>query len=74
MDSWGDVGSDNSLALDSMGRPHISYREFNYLSWYNDDLKYAYWDGSTWQIQTVEWIGDVGHYTSLALDSSDETI
>jgi hypothetical protein len=35
--SGGRVGGDNSLALDSLGRPHISYFDDNH-----GDLKYAY--------------------------------
>jgi hypothetical protein len=56
----------NSLALDSSGYPHISYYDFS-----NSAFKYARWNGSTWQIQTVDASGDVGLYTSLALDSLD---
>ncbi|MCU0611800.1 MAG: carboxypeptidase regulatory-like domain-containing protein [Candidatus Eisenbacteria bacterium] len=52
-----------SLALDPLGFPHISYHDA-----VNDDLKYAYWDGSAWQIRTVDSEGKVGGYSSLALD------
>jgi hypothetical protein len=53
-----------SLALDAAGRPHISYYDST-----NDDLKYAYFDGTAWQIETVDSAGWVGYYTSLELDS-----
>ena len=54
-----------SLALDSKQRPHISY-----VRW--DHLIYAHWDGSAWQIQTVELPSKaVRFYTSIALDSKD---
>jgi hypothetical protein len=51
--------------LDSSGNPHISYYDAS-----NGDLKYAYWDGSQWQIEVVESDGQVGEWTSLALDSA----
>jgi hypothetical protein len=66
VDSNGEVGLYNSLALDSSGYPHISYRDHT-----NNNLKYARWDGGEWRIETVDSGGNVGFYTSLALDSSD---
>lgn len=62
VDSIGEVGEWSSLALDSSGTPHISYRDMT-----NNDVKYASWDGSAWIIQTVT--GDQGWYTSLDLDA-----
>ncbi|HEC86835.1 MAG TPA: hypothetical protein ENI49_03080, partial [Thermoplasmatales archaeon] len=57
------AGRCNSLALDSEGHPHISYYGEAY-----DDLKYARWDGNSWNIEVVD-STDVGSYNSLALDS-----
>ena len=50
-----------SLALDASGHPHIAYGE--------NHLFYARYDGSAWQIETVDSVGDVGAYTSLARDA-----
>ncbi|KPK64929.1 MAG: hypothetical protein AMK73_04485 [Planctomycetes bacterium SM23_32] len=71
VDSGGSVGSYTSLALDSYGLPHISYRDST-----NASLKYVHWDqessswaglGGSW---TVDSTGSVGYFSSLALDSS----
>jgi hypothetical protein len=62
----GMVGEHSSIALDSSGRPHISYYDY-----FKDDLKYAYRGDSGWVTETVDSAGSVGAYTSLALDSSD---
>jgi hypothetical protein len=68
VDQDGDVGLQSDIALDSTGRPHISYYAAN------GDLKYAYYDGSIWKTELVDSTGNaVASYyvTSLALDSSD---
>jgi hypothetical protein len=59
----GNVGYYSSIDVDSQNRPHISYYDAS-----NDDLKYAYWDGSAWQIQVIDQSGDVGRWTSIAVD------
>jgi hypothetical protein len=60
---------DTSIALDGAGYPHISYCYST--SSLSGALKYARWDGVTWNIETVDTAGSVGWYTSLALDSAD---
>ena len=70
VDSNGYVGWYTSLALDSGDHPHISYHDYANATTKND-LKYARWTGSEWSIETVDSNGDVGWYTSLALDSGD---
>jgi hypothetical protein len=55
----------SSIALDDSGNPHIAYLKED-----TGVLKYVAWNGSSWDIQTVDWDGDVGEFTSLALDSS----
>ncbi len=74
------LGYNTSIALDSDDYPHISY------VWYKEiqeppdpidanSLKYAHWDGSSWQIEFVdESQGDndlVGWWNSIVIDSSD---
>ena len=54
---------DLSLALDSIGNPHISYFDAT-----QDHLDYAYFS-SAWYTQTVDNGTDTGLYSSLALDS-----
>jgi hypothetical protein len=66
VDAAGNVGQDNSLALDGNDRAHISYREF--LSASSGNLKYAEWTGSAWAVETVDTRGNVGRYTSVAVD------
>ena len=65
VDSGGDVGLNPSIALDSSGRPHISYYDST-----NSSLKYAKWNGSAWEIETIDSVGQVGEYNALALDAS----
>ncbi len=60
----GGVGWYTSLALDSHYDPSISYYDI-----YNNDLKYARYNGFSWNLHTVDSSG--GAYTSLALDSQD---
>ena len=63
-DSMISIGWYSSLVIDSNDNPHISYYHKT-----NGDLKYAVWNGSGWDVQTVDSIGDVGSDTSLTLDS-----
>ena len=53
-----------SIVIDSSNNPHISY-----CSRENFGLKYAYFDGTTWNKQIIDTIGDVGQYSSIKLDS-----
>lgn len=66
------VGYATSLALDKSGRPHISYRGFRQVS-YEDELKHAWHDGTTWHVETVDSSEKMGGNTSLVLDASDRS-
>jgi hypothetical protein len=60
----GDWGRDSSLALDKSDNPRISYRA---TGGPEPGLKYAYFDGASWQYESI---GDDGLFTSLALDEA----
>ena len=66
----GEVGTYSSIALDTSDKPHISYGACR--SPYGYNLKYAYYDGSSWRIETVDYaLGQFDLDTSIALDTSD---
>ena len=62
IDGWGVEGS-QSMVLDSHDNPHIAYSK-------GESLKYAYYDGSSWNIETVDSNGV--HCVSIALDSQNK--
>jgi len=57
-----------SLALDSNGYPFIAYRKLVP----TPGLYMANWDGSTWQLETVDPSSNTGLFCSLKLDSADK--
>ncbi len=62
----GGYGGYVEQAFDSQGIPHLAYYDNG-----NGDVKYAYWDGSNWQIEVVDSAGDVGAFLSFTLDDDD---
>jgi len=65
LDSSGYVGTDSSIAVDSSGNVHISYRDTT-----NQDLKYIMKTAEGWGTpQTLDSSGNVGVGTSIAVDS-----
>lgn len=54
-----------SLKQDAPSHPHISI----YLE-KAGGLMYAFFNGTSWEIETVDSVGEAGLYTSLALDSA----
>ncbi len=63
VDDDGDMGRYNSLALDSVGRPHICYYRRS-----GEELRYAHYDGATWLTETI---ATRAGPCSLALDAED---
>lgn len=60
-----------SLAYNPSGNPSISYRLWPYKKQKNPGLKFAYWDGSSWNLEMVDpGVGDLRHGigNSLAYD------
>jgi hypothetical protein len=60
-----DVGWDTSLVVDASGMPRISYYDRT-----NQALKYAVYNGASWDIHVIDAKGTTGRYTSMVLDSS----
>lgn len=65
------VGEHCEIVLDSMQRPHVSYileYDFEYIRY----LKYAHFDGATWQTyQLTSWDEYVNSGTAIAVDAND---
>jgi hypothetical protein len=72
VDYSGDVGLFSSISLDMKGNPVIAYYEhLDNAGYTRKNLKFAFFDGHAWQIDTVETGGSVGMYTDIAVDSNN---
>lgn len=61
-----------SLALDASGHPRVSFLAGRLLpEGYGYDLLYGSNGGGGWSVESVDTVGDVGWYASLALDGAD---
>ncbi|MDB5324322.1 MAG: exported protein of unknown function [Phycisphaerales bacterium] len=69
IDNGVQVGNFASMTLDSQGRPGVAYYDAN-----QADLKYAHFNGSSWDVQTVESTKTTGYYPSLKYDNSDNPV
>ncbi|MHB9145751.1 MAG: stalk domain-containing protein [Symbiobacteriia bacterium] len=67
VDSYGQVGVYNDIAVDAQGRIHIVYYDLSH-----GHPKYALKSGGKWMIEVIDTsTADTGQYLSLALDASD---
>ena len=70
IDSGGDVGQYTSIVIHETDAdddlPRISYYDVT-----NTNLKNAYFTGTQWVVETIDNTGDVGKFSSLALDNDD---
>lgn len=73
VDSSVNVGSQASLALDSLGRPHIAYHDAGLDTGSCNEwkVKYAAWNGSGWVIQVVD-ESCTGINPSIAVDAANQ--
>ena len=55
-----------SMALDSLGQPSVAYFDGT-----NGDLKFARYDGSIWNLTTIDSKNSVGAYPSLVFDRNN---
>lgn len=69
IDTGGDVGSHVSLALDPLGRPAVAYFESD-----EANLKFAQFNGTSWDVVHVDSAGRVGLYPSLAFDADGRAL
>lgn len=58
-----EAGSQNDIAVDDVGNPHISY-SYSYNEGSQNGLKYAYNQGSGWQAEVVD--TETGAYNAIA--------
>ncbi len=70
LDVYGNSGLGVSMALDSKGRPHISYIT-SVAQGQHSVLKYAHWDGVVWFFETVDESARFGEGTAIAVDQND---
>lgn len=63
------VGFDPTIAIDGNGHVGVAYTNAN-----NGDLKYAFHNGTEWNVQTVDSKGSTGHYPSLAFSRNNGAV
>jgi hypothetical protein len=61
-----------SMCLDSQGHPRVSYYREEYSNKRSArNLKYAYFEGTNWYIQTVDYRSGSGRWNAIALDRGE---
>jgi hypothetical protein len=73
VDNSAQCGDFCSLTFDSQNHPAIAYYDISARSATyrkHQDLKYAYFNGSNWQIEAVATAGDIGQYNTLWFDGA----
>jgi hypothetical protein len=69
VDDDGNVGTGESLSIDTSGQLYLGYGFARCTMFRCDnDLKYAQYDGIAWRVETLDRTGAVGPSSSLALD------
>lgn len=73
VDSYGDVGKDNALALDVSGNVHIGYYDGTYVATNQlvDDLKYATNVSGDWAIEVIDSHADSRGDVAIAIGPGD---
>ncbi|MCB0053471.1 MAG: hypothetical protein KDE24_28455, partial [Caldilinea sp.] len=71
VDSASAAGMFSSIAIDSANRPHISYIQYVNGSGTPYIVRYAAFDGTSWQLLSAKSEAVSLLYTSLALDSAN---
>lgn len=69
IDGVAGAGQYVNLVLDSAGRAGVAYYDAS-----SADLKYAHYNGSTWDVETVDAKFTVGYYPSLRYDAADRPV
>jgi hypothetical protein len=72
VDISGAVGTHSSLAFSSTNMPRISYTSYDPILKVVNGVKFASWNGSSWNTQFVQNGSNLGEYTSLAIDGTGQ--
>lgn len=65
----GSIAAGSSVAVDSEGNAHVSYCSITNEQPFYYNLRYAKWNGSSWNTQTVDSSPSSGEDSSIAVDS-----
>lgn len=71
LDSFGDIGYDTSIAVDTLNRVHVAYWVEGHSGGpFQLSLAYAYFDGKNWNVHTqVDKLISNGKWSDIAVDS-----